>query len=218
MMLSPLAIDAVCEKTPLRAADFYRESHGHIFRAVLALHAKREPVDAITVVDELDRHERSSRPADRPRPRARVDRPRSGERRPLRPHRRRDGTLRALIRAGNDIARSASTDPAKRSSSSAAPKGSSRRSPTSAHRETRTALARAGDPRTDPRHAEYVDGVLEAGVLADIVGLPYLHKSASRSSSPSRSRKAAASSSASTRSSSRRRSRTSGPTTHARKS
>ena len=55
MMLSPLAIGAVTESSNLSAADFYRESHGHIYKAILALYAKGEPVDAITVVDELDR-------------------------------------------------------------------------------------------------------------------------------------------------------------------
>ena len=53
MMLSPLAIGAVTESTKLTAGDFYRESHGHIFKAILSLYAKGEPVDAITVVDEL---------------------------------------------------------------------------------------------------------------------------------------------------------------------
>src|SRR3954449_11227670 len=55
MMLSPLAIGAVTESSNLSAADFYRESHGHVYKAILALYAKGEPVDAITVVDELDR-------------------------------------------------------------------------------------------------------------------------------------------------------------------
>src|SRR5947199_1020696 len=55
MMLNALAIGAVTEVTSLSAGDFYRQSHGHIFRAILALYAKGEPVDAITVVDELDR-------------------------------------------------------------------------------------------------------------------------------------------------------------------
>ena len=52
MMLSPGAIGAVSEA--LDASDFYRESHGKIFRAALALYAKGEPVDAITLADELD--------------------------------------------------------------------------------------------------------------------------------------------------------------------
>ena len=55
MMLSPLAIGAVTESTNLSAGDFYRESHGLVYKAILTLYAKGEPVDAITVVDELDR-------------------------------------------------------------------------------------------------------------------------------------------------------------------
>ena len=53
MMLNALAIGAVTESTNLSASDFYRESHGHVYRAILSLYAKGEPVDAITVVDEL---------------------------------------------------------------------------------------------------------------------------------------------------------------------
>ncbi len=52
MMLSPGAIGAVSEVVD--AGDFYRESHGRIYRAALALFAKGEPVDAITVADELE--------------------------------------------------------------------------------------------------------------------------------------------------------------------
>src|ERR687885_1914738 len=52
MMLSPGAIGAVSEI--LDAGDFYRESHSKIYLAALALYAKGEPVDAITLVDELE--------------------------------------------------------------------------------------------------------------------------------------------------------------------
>jgi len=52
MMLSPGAIGAVSEV--LSAGDFYRGSHGTIYRAALALYAKGEPVDAITLADELE--------------------------------------------------------------------------------------------------------------------------------------------------------------------
>ena len=52
MMLSPGAIGAVSEVVD--AGDFYRESHAKIYRAALALYAKGEPVDAITLVDELE--------------------------------------------------------------------------------------------------------------------------------------------------------------------
>ena len=37
-----------------RRGDFYRESHSKIYRAALALYARGEPVDAITLVDELE--------------------------------------------------------------------------------------------------------------------------------------------------------------------
>jgi replicative DNA helicase len=53
MLLSPGAIGVVSEI--LRADDFYRASHGAIFRAALALYGRGEPVDAITIVDELDK-------------------------------------------------------------------------------------------------------------------------------------------------------------------
>jgi replicative DNA helicase len=52
MMLSPGAIGAVSEI--LDASDFYRESHAKVYRAALALYARGEPVDAITLVDELE--------------------------------------------------------------------------------------------------------------------------------------------------------------------
>jgi replicative DNA helicase len=52
MLLSPGAIGAVSEV--LDASDFYRESHAKIYRAGLALYARGEPVDAITLADELD--------------------------------------------------------------------------------------------------------------------------------------------------------------------
>jgi len=52
MMLSPGAIGAVSEI--LDAADFYRESHAKVYRAALALYARGEPVDAITLVDALE--------------------------------------------------------------------------------------------------------------------------------------------------------------------
>src|SRR5205823_12771850 len=53
MMLSPGAIGAVSEA--LSAGDFYRESHARIYRSALALYGKGEPVDVITLVDELER-------------------------------------------------------------------------------------------------------------------------------------------------------------------
>lgn len=55
MMLSPLAIDAVAEHLHPSGREFYRASHGMIYAAMVGLHDRGEPVDAITVVDELDR-------------------------------------------------------------------------------------------------------------------------------------------------------------------
>src|SRR4051812_28994901 len=52
MMISPLAIAAVSEIAD--ASDFYRESHAKIYRAALALYSKNEPVDAITLTNELE--------------------------------------------------------------------------------------------------------------------------------------------------------------------
>jgi replicative DNA helicase len=52
MLLSPAAVGTVSEI--LTAADFYRESHAKAFRAALALWGKGEPVDAITLTNELD--------------------------------------------------------------------------------------------------------------------------------------------------------------------
>jgi len=53
MLLSPGAIGAVSEI--LAAGDFYRESYGSIYRCALSLYGKGEPVDAITVIDELEK-------------------------------------------------------------------------------------------------------------------------------------------------------------------
>ena len=54
MMLSPGAIAVVSEIFSSDGREFYRESHAKIFRAALSLYVKGEPVDAITLADELD--------------------------------------------------------------------------------------------------------------------------------------------------------------------
>src|SRR3954464_1283345 len=106
MMLSPLAIGAVTESSNLSASDFYRESHGHVYKAVLSLYAKGEPVDAITVVDELDRTSTldAAGGAERVHELAALVPAASNA-----AHYARIvsemATLRGLIRAGNDIAR-----------------------------------------------------------------------------------------------------------------
>jgi replicative DNA helicase len=53
MLLAPGAIAAVAEI--LGPSDFYRESHGIVYRTALDLYARGEPVDALTVEDELDK-------------------------------------------------------------------------------------------------------------------------------------------------------------------
>jgi replicative DNA helicase len=53
MMLSPEAIATVVEA--VGAVDFYRPAHQRIFGAILAVYGRGEPVDAITVVEELKR-------------------------------------------------------------------------------------------------------------------------------------------------------------------
>ena len=52
MLLSPVAVGTVSEI--LDASDFYRESHAKMYRAALALWSKGEPVDAITLSNELE--------------------------------------------------------------------------------------------------------------------------------------------------------------------
>jgi replicative DNA helicase len=52
MMLSPLAIVAV--SAIVNAADFFRDSHGRIYRAALELWGAGTPVDAITLTQELE--------------------------------------------------------------------------------------------------------------------------------------------------------------------
>src|SRR4029079_15338746 len=104
--LNALAIGAVTEATNLSAADFYRESHGHVYRAILSLYAKGEPVDAITVVDELGKTGTLDQAggAERIHELAALVPAASNA-----PHYARlvseMATLRGLIRAGNDIAR-----------------------------------------------------------------------------------------------------------------
>jgi replicative DNA helicase len=53
MLLSNDAVVAAIESCS--AADFYKPAHGHIFSAVVSLFESGEPVDAVTVADELRR-------------------------------------------------------------------------------------------------------------------------------------------------------------------
>ncbi|GAA3372169.1 replicative DNA helicase [Streptomyces antimycoticus] len=56
MMLSKDALEDVAVGIKLKGRDFYRPAHETIFRTILGLYAKGEPVDPITVAAELTRH------------------------------------------------------------------------------------------------------------------------------------------------------------------
>nr|HMN28632.1 DnaB-like helicase N-terminal domain-containing protein [Caldilineaceae bacterium] len=53
LMIDPDAIIKVASF--LRAEDFYRERHGWLYEAMLALNERREPLDFVTISDELER-------------------------------------------------------------------------------------------------------------------------------------------------------------------
>ncbi|MFO7635174.1 MAG: replicative DNA helicase [Caldilinea sp.] len=55
LLIDPDAIIKVASF--LRAEDFYRERHAWLYEAMMALHDRREPLDFVTVVDELERHD-----------------------------------------------------------------------------------------------------------------------------------------------------------------
>jgi replicative DNA helicase len=106
MMLSPAAVAAVSEVLDADGHEFYRESHARIYRAALALYAKGEPVDAITLVDELDERGELEDVGGK----ARVHElaalvPASANARHYAQIVREASTLRGLIRAGGDISR-----------------------------------------------------------------------------------------------------------------
>ena len=88
----------------LSASDFYRESHAKIYRAALALYGRGEPVDAITLVDELTSAASSRTSAGGPGGRA-SRQPAAANAAHYARIVREMATLRGLIRAGTEIAR-----------------------------------------------------------------------------------------------------------------
>ena len=60
ILLSEQALDGLLIDVKLKPEDFYRERHRQIFRAMIRLKEKAEPepVDALTVCDELTRRGR----------------------------------------------------------------------------------------------------------------------------------------------------------------
>src|SRR4051794_8592765 len=53
VLLSDTALPALIIDERLQPEDFYRESHGRIYQAMLDLHTVGEPVDALTLVEHL---------------------------------------------------------------------------------------------------------------------------------------------------------------------
>src|SRR4051812_27801896 len=53
VLLSDTALPALIIDERLHPDDFYRESHGRIYQAMLDLHSVGEPVDALTLVEHL---------------------------------------------------------------------------------------------------------------------------------------------------------------------
>ncbi|HVS85749.1 MAG TPA: DnaB-like helicase N-terminal domain-containing protein, partial [Gaiellaceae bacterium] len=103
MMLAPGAIAAASEI--LDASDFYRESHAKIYRAALQLYGKNEPVDAITLTNELEQRGELEAVGGRVRLHelARLVPPAANARHYAEIV-RETATLRGLIRAGGEIA------------------------------------------------------------------------------------------------------------------
>jgi len=103
MMLSAGAIAAVSEI--LDASDFYRESHAKIYRAALQLYGKNEPVDAITLTNELEQRGELEEVGGRVRLYELANLvPASANARHYAEIVRENATLRGLIRAGGEIA------------------------------------------------------------------------------------------------------------------
>ena len=130
----------------LRPADFYRQQHADIYEAMLGLHGQREPIDLVTLADELARRDRLEPVGGPGLPRQPDEcRAHRGPRRALRPHRRaqgraaqpdrrrRAGSLRSATRR-RTTPRSRSTGrrgSSSRSASTAPPADSSRWRPCS---------------------------------------------------------------------------------------
>ena len=51
MLISDNAVEEILEK--LQQDDFYRQAHRVIFGAMTSLHARKQPVDMVTLIDEL---------------------------------------------------------------------------------------------------------------------------------------------------------------------
>jgi hypothetical protein len=177
LMLSQGALEAVGEI--VKPGDFYRESHGTLYRAALALHAKGEPVDAITLTDELDRRGELERVGGQERVHEIASLVPSTTNAA---HYARIvvemATLRALVRVGNDIVRLGFDRPAETAQLVTTARDLVEQIETRAVQQLEPLWWHDAIHEPLPAVRHYVEGVLQTGILADIVGLPYLHKTA----------------------------------------
>ncbi len=105
MMLSQKAIEACLDI--LEGREFYRQSHGEIYRAIVELYNRAESVDAITVVNELTRSERLTDAGGQERVHELSSLvPATSNVKHWAEIVRETWLARGLIRAGNDIAKS----------------------------------------------------------------------------------------------------------------
>jgi hypothetical protein len=177
LMLSQGALEAVGEI--VKPGDFYRESHGTLYRAALSLHAKGEPVDAITLTDELDRRGDLERVGGQERVHEIASLVPSTSNAA---HYARIvvemATLRALVRVGNDIVRLGFDRPAETAQLVTTARDLVEQIETRAVQQLEPLWWHDAIHEPLPAVRHYVEGVLQTGILADIVGLPYLHKTA----------------------------------------
>ena len=104
MMMTPGAIDTVAEVVV--EDDFYRGTHAKIFSAALDLHEAGEPVDAITLTNELERRSQLDEVGGSVRLHEIANLvPASANVGHYAQIVRETATLRSLIRAGSDVAR-----------------------------------------------------------------------------------------------------------------
>ena len=149
VLLSDTALPALIIDERLQAADFYRESHGLIFTAMLELHGAGEPVDALTLVEHL----KQAGQLDAVGGRATVDLlagsvPAVGNVRQYARIVRENAMLRRLLNAAYEI-QSQGPLPrgARRASSSTSPSARSSRSPTRTPARTSARSRSSSTPR-----------------------------------------------------------------------
>jgi hypothetical protein len=177
MMLSLSAIAAVSDVLSPEGSEFYRESHARIYRAALALYAKGEPVDAITLADELNKRGELEDAGGKVRIHelaALV--PASANAGHYAQIVQETATLRGLIRVGGDIARLGWERPGETSKLVEQARHLLNGQPSVRRRIVGLSHAEALKAEI-PEVGELVEGVIDLGTVGAIVGLPYARKS-----------------------------------------